>query len=114
MRIVYLATGLFFLSLIVSSKLSAQSNISKISLEVPYHNCNNCWNRDSLGNHRAVVEVKDNASWVKLVLPWRRRDADPQNKRIIIQDAQTNALVSEAITINANRESGEIHFKPSS
>jgi len=94
------------------TNLSAQSTTSKTSLEVPYNNCNNCWDRDSLGNHRAVVQVNDNASWVKLVLPWRRRDADPQNKRIIIQDAQTNSLVSEAITIYANRESGEIHFKP--
>ena len=94
--------------------LSAQSPISKATSEIPYTNCNNCWDRDSLGNHRAVVQVNDNASWVKLVLPWRRRDADPQNKRIIIQDAQTNALVSNAVSLYANRESGEIHFKPSS
>ena len=41
------------------TNLSAQSTTSKTSLEVPYNNCNNCWDRDSLGNHRAVAQVND-------------------------------------------------------
>ena len=61
----------------------AQTNLLNINDAISYNNCDNCWNRDSLGNHRAVIQVVDNSNWVKLILPWRRRDNDPQNKRKI-------------------------------
>lgn len=87
---------------------NSQINVPSIA----YTNCVNCWNPDSLGNHRAVIEVKDNANWVKVVLPWRRRDMNPENKRIIIQDAQSNTIVTEYYITSISREAGEIHFKP--
>ncbi len=87
---------------------NSQINVPNIA----YTNCVNCWNPDSLGNHRAVIEVKDNANWVKVLLPWRRRDMNPENKRIIIQDAQSNTIVTEYYITSISREAGEIHFKP--
>ena len=90
----------------------AQTNLLNINDAISYNNCDNCWNRDSLGNHRAVVQVVDNSNWVKLILPWRRRDNDPQNKRIIIQDAQTKSNILDFKIISINREWAEIHFKP--
>ncbi|MGI9138664.1 MAG: glycoside hydrolase domain-containing protein [Sediminibacterium sp.] len=95
-------------------KANAQDNISPLDQEIKYTNCNNCWNADSLGNHRAVINVTQNASLVKVILPWRRRDIDPQNKRIIIQDAKTNTLVADFNVVHANREMGEIIFSPTS
>ncbi len=92
----------------------ANVNGQTSSTEITYTNCNNCWNQDSLGNHRAVIKVNDNASWTKVIVPWRRRDANPQNKRIIIQDAQTNNIVTDYKVVQSNREFGEIHFKPAS
>jgi hypothetical protein len=90
----------------------AQTNLLNINDAISYNNCDNCWNRDSLGNHRAVVQVVDNSNWVKLILPWRRRDNDPQNKRIIIQDAQTKSNILDFKIISIKREWAEIHFKP--
>jgi hypothetical protein len=104
----FTANIIMMLTLGLSINANSQTNVSNIA----YTNCANCWIPDSLGNHRAVVEVKDNASWVKAILPWRRRDFNPENKRIIIQDAQSNAIVTEYFIASVNRESGEIHFKP--
>ena len=93
-----------------AAKVNGQSNPT----EIKYTNCNNCWNPDSLGNHRAVINVNSNANWAKVIIPWRRRDTNPQNKRIIIQDAQTNNLITDYKVIHSFRAFGEIHFKPSS
>ncbi len=65
------------------------TGINVFSQELPYTNCNNCWNPDSLGNHRVVISFSDNGKFAKAIIPWRRRDKDPQNKRIILEDAKT-------------------------
>ncbi|MEP7081120.1 MAG: glycoside hydrolase domain-containing protein, partial [Ginsengibacter sp.] len=82
------------------------------SQNIPYTNCNNCWNPDSLGNHRVVLQVAGNEKIVKVLIPWRRRDADPQDKRIIIEDAKSKQKVLNVKSGNLNRESGEIYFEP--
>lgn len=82
------------------------------SQKIPYTNCTNCWNPDSLGNHRVVVQVGGNEKIVKVIIPWRRRDADPQDKRIIIEDAKSKQKVLNVKSGNLNRESGEIYFEP--
>ena len=105
----FILSSLFsFLCFLIYSPMDAQSNNASIQ----YTNCKDCWNADSLGNHRVVVKVNENAALVKVMIPWRRRDADPQNKRIIIQDAQSQTLVSQFSVIQSNREMGEINFKP--
>jgi hypothetical protein len=48
------------------------------------------WDRSTLGNHRAVVEVSDStATAAHARITWRRRDDNPQNKKIIVVDAKT-------------------------
>ena len=79
--------------------------------DIPYKTCNNCWNRDSLGNHRVVVVVDKDNEVAKVVIPWRRRDDHPENKRIIIQDAKTSRKVLNHIEKSISRESGEIYFE---
>ena len=79
---------------------------------IPYTNGNNSWNPDSLGNHRAMVQFSGKGNVAKVIIPWRRRDMNPDKKRIIVQDAQTGKKVLNVKTIDMNRESGTILFEP--
>src|SRR6185312_2683021 len=98
--------SLAFLLLFFSASAMAQ--------KIPYTNCNNCWNPDSLGNHRVVVEYNGTGKVAKVVIPWRRRDTDPQDKRIIIEDAKTHQKVMNVKSGTLDREFGEIYFEPAS
>ncbi|MBB3053765.1 glycoside hydrolase domain-containing protein [Mucilaginibacter gotjawali] len=82
------------------------------SQQVPYTNCPNCWLPDSLGNHRVVLEFNGTGKIAKAVINWRRRDNDPQNKRIIVEDGATHQKVVNTKTGTLNREYGEIYFEP--
>ncbi len=82
--------------------------------EIPYTICKDCWNADSLGNHRVVVEVKAEGTVAKAIIPWRRRDSHPEQKRIIVQDAKSGQKVLNAQVESANREQGIIRFEPTS
>ena len=102
---------LFFISI---THTWAQNLIQPNFKEIQYSNCNNCWNADSLGNHRAVINVTESAPLAKITLPWRRRDLDPENKRIIIQDGKTQYLINDFNVVSINREVAEIIFTPTS
>lgn len=82
--------------------------------ELKYTACNECWNADSLGNHRVLVQFNGSGNVAKVVIPWRRRDRNPQDKRIIVEDAQSHQKISNVKTAGVNNESGEIYFEPSS
>ena len=98
--------SLAFLLLFFSASAMAQ--------KIPYTNCTNCWNPDSLGNHRAVIEFSGTGTIAKAVIPWRRRDTDPQDKRIIIEDAKTHQKIMNVKSGTLDREFGEIYFEPAS
>ncbi|MGV8136607.1 MAG: glycoside hydrolase domain-containing protein [Mangrovibacterium sp.] len=70
------------------------------------------WEFETYGNYRAVIEVEENSDAAYIRLPWRRRDARPQYKRIIIIDASTNRQVDNIYCPEINREYGDIVFKP--
>ncbi|MHA7109120.1 glycoside hydrolase domain-containing protein [Sunxiuqinia elliptica] len=70
------------------------------------------WDADSLGNHRVVVKVYNNTDLVWAHIPWRRRDAQPENKSIIVVDATTNKMVKNNYPVAVNREFGDILFQP--
>ena len=80
--------------------------------ELTYNNCTGCWNPDSLGNHRVVLSVSSSGKYARVNITWRRRDEDPKNKRIIIEDAKTARRILNVKSGNLNRESGEIYFEP--
>lgn len=82
--------------------------------KIPYTNCKNCWLPDSLGNHRVVLTFNGTGKAAKVIIPWRRRDNDPENKRVIIEDAQTKQKVTNVKLSAINRESGEVVFEPTS
>ncbi|MBE9668359.1 hypothetical protein IRJ18_18460 [Mucilaginibacter boryungensis] len=78
-----------------------------------YISGHNSWNPDSLGNHRAVVNVQAQGPAAKVVIDWRRRD-NPADKAIIVVDAKTNKRVLNVKTENISRENGTVYFEPTS
>lgn len=92
--------------------ISLFMGFSAFSQNIRRANCNSCWNPDSLGNHRVVVEFNDTGNIAKANIEWRRRDFHPELKRIIVEDAKTHQKVLNVKTGSINRESGEIYFEP--
>jgi len=77
---------------------------------VKYEVAKTLWT-DTLGNHRAVIQVDKNSDVVEVKIEWRRRDIDADNKAIIITDA-TGVPVVNIYRININREEGDLIFQP--
>ena len=80
--------------------------------KVDYGVASTLWNQD-LGNHRAEISIDKASDAVYVSIPWRRRDINAQEKRIIITDMQGNEM-SNIFRININRWSGEFVFQPAS
>lgn len=70
------------------------------------------WNADSLGNHRVVVAVDKPSEAVVTTLNWRRRDFNPEDKNLIVVDAETGKRVMNVARFTVNREKGEVVFQP--
>jgi hypothetical protein len=83
------------------------------------------WDPESgLGNHRVIIRVealsvsrapsskKNEPSAVRVVIPWRRRDLEPEKKNIILVDAASGERVTNVLALRVDRESGEIVFEP--
>lgn len=70
------------------------------------------WEADTLGNHRAVVHIHHPADIAKVYLPWRRRDSHPEQKGLIIVDAQTGKQIVNFYRKEINREFGILFFQP--
>jgi len=72
----------------------------------------------SWGNHRAVVELDTAAlrggapEAVAVTIPWRRHDADPGDKSIVVLDAATGAPVTDVLALRVERASGDVVFRP--
>ena len=71
------------------------------------------WNNEELGNHRAVISVVKKADAVRVHIPWRRRDHNPEKKNIIIIDSKTGKRIINVIRVKVNREFGDLIFQPS-
>ncbi len=82
-----------------------------VAQEINFSVCENCWDPDSLGNHRVSVQVQDYGPAVKVVIPWRRRDFNPQEKDIIVTTGVGEQVNNVALG-QINREYGEIYFEP--
>lgn len=70
------------------------------------------WNADTLGNHRALVIFKGDGNAAHVLLPWRRKDLNPEKKAIFVTDAKTDTKIANVKIIAAGRESGELIFEP--
>ena len=94
------------------------------------------WDPESgLGNHRAVVRVGATAmskafsskrgtkkapevptlakpAAVHVIIPWRRRDLEPEKKNIVVVDAASGGRVINVLALAVNREYGDFLFEP--
>ena len=73
----------------------------------------NYWTPDTLGNHRAVVSMNTPATVAEAYIPWRRRDANPEQNGIIVINASTGKVVDNVLPVEINREYGRIRFDAS-
>jgi len=69
---------------------------------------------ENLGNHRARVRVDVVTDAVRVRVPWRRRDANPQDKDIRVVSLATGNSVKNVVRIEVNGEFGELVFQPES
>ncbi|HXB32082.1 MAG TPA: glycoside hydrolase domain-containing protein, partial [Puia sp.] len=87
--------------------------IGAAAQELRYTVCTGCWNPDSLGNRRVVVRYSGGgADVVEVMIPWRRRDENPEKKRVIVQDSATGLRVKNVWAASVTREKGDIYFEP--
>lgn len=69
------------------------------------------WEPEGLGNHRFVLEAPP-APVVRVVIPWRRRDAEPETKDVIFVAAATGERIANVRRVKVDAEAGEFLFEP--
>jgi hypothetical protein len=82
-----------------------------LTAQIKYSDGNDSWNPNQLGNHRAVIAFSGSGNVAKTTIEWRRRDTNPELKKIIVQDA-SGKEIQNIKTENINRENGTIFFEP--
>jgi hypothetical protein len=70
------------------------------------------WDVDLYGNHRAVIRVPGKAGAIWVHIPWRRRDLNPERKKVIFVDAATGKQMQNVCPVAVSRESGDFIFEP--
>ena len=70
------------------------------------------WDSESLGNHRAVIEVVARGRFAVASLEWRRPDREPQAKGVILISARTGRRVSNVLRRATTQAAGEFAFEP--
>jgi hypothetical protein len=68
------------------------------------------WNADALGNHRYLIQVDSPATAVHVLIPWRRRDAHPDNVAVIVT-APDGSTVANVQRGRIDQASGELVFQ---
>jgi len=77
---------------------------------IPYGTGN--WDSETLGNHRAVIHAEKDNDALYVHIPWRRRDTASKQREIIVVDSITNERLKNVVSIEINREYGDIAFGP--
>ena len=67
---------------------------------------------ESLGNHRAVIQVDQPADAVTIDFLWRRHDSNPENRRFIIVDAATGDTIRNIYRKEVANERCRLVFGP--
>lgn len=67
---------------------------------------------EKMGNHRARVRVEAKADAVRVRIPWRRHDAAPQDRNIVVLETAGARQVANVARAEISREYGDIVFQP--
>jgi hypothetical protein len=113
--LVFLWASILFAAQMAAESTAADSqpaSVNRNEAEVDVPRGTGDW-PESLGNHRAKIQVESKADAVWVHLPWRRHDADPDKKQITIIDAATNQPVKNVLRVRIEAESGDVLFQPS-
>ncbi len=102
---------LFIIISVVTTLASASLNQQVCAESVATYSIAS-WPEKGHGNHRALVHVASPADAVKVHIPWRRQDRDPQNKAILVFDSQTGSRILNILPANLTRESCDLVFQP--
>ena len=90
--------------LLIFGLVSSQTEITYGISETPWE--------AGFGNHRAVVEVPKNANAVKLDFNWRRHDKNPDERRLLIVNAQTGDTIPNIHRLTVTNETCRLVFGP--
>ncbi len=66
----------------------------------------------SRGNHRAVVRVEEAAPAVLAHIPWRRPDDRPDEKDVLVVDADSGEEILDRVVVHVGNEAGDVVFRP--
>ena len=69
------------------------------------------WDADAFGNHRAVLRVAAPADAVYAHIPWRRPDAKPEERHLIVVEGRSGGRMLNVERIRIGRESGDLVFE---
>lgn len=97
----------FVLSFIFLILVSAASNAQQLQ----YSNVPKPWPA-GFGDHRAILQIDKPAKVVRLRITWRLHDQQPDQKRFLIINAETDDTVKNVYGINVNNEQCDIAFGP--
>jgi hypothetical protein len=67
---------------------------------------------EQLGNHRAVIDIRQPAGAVYLYLPWRRHDPEPDKKKLIIIRESSGDTIPNIFRLKVNQEECALVFGP--
>jgi hypothetical protein len=96
---------IFFVWLAISATPSAQAT------EIPYSVAEKEWD-ESLGNQRALVEVLESSDAVHLDFLWRRHDATPEKRQMLVVHADSGERVSNIFRVKVDQERCELVIGP--
>lgn len=101
-----------FLLIISFALLTVAPSTPQTEEKYPYRVASSPWNPDSgLGNHRAIVRVKQKADAVYAHLPWRRPDSAPEKKKVLVVEARTNEIINNVFPVAVNNDYGDFVFQ---
>lgn len=86
------------------------SSVLCFAQHIPFTISKNLW-KDSLGNHRIVLQVNKNTDAAEVKVDWRRRDWDA-NKKVLIITNEKGEAVKNIFIKSINRETGDFVFEP--
>jgi hypothetical protein len=96
--------GLFGLILLLIFSCSGDTELKHTVAPAPW--------AEELGNHRAVMEIRNPADAVYLHLPWRRHDPEPANKKFLIIHEATGDTIPNIFRVKVNQETCDLIFGP--
>ncbi|MEA3462111.1 MAG: DUF6067 family protein, partial [Bacteroidota bacterium] len=67
---------------------------------------------ESFGNHRAVLDIQSDAEAVRIDIPWRRHDPDPQKRMLLLVSADTGDTIPNIQRIRVDGEKCELLAGP--